>query len=75
MILKYSGLSKRLKCHLEYPETTQEMENVSFTNSNMFRFKLKGLKGVYVTAFYLFAIITLSGYEILEKFQKVILQN
>lgn len=52
-----------------------EVENVSFTNSNMFGFKLNGLKGVYVNAFYLFAIVTLSGYEILQKFQKVILQN
>lgn len=44
-----------------------------FTNFNTFRFKLKGLRVVHVNPF-LFAIVTLSGYE-LQRFQKVILQH
>lgn len=53
--------------------TTQRDGKCLFTNFNTFRFKLKGLRVVHVNPL-LFAIITLSGYE-LQRFQKVILQS
>lgn len=53
--------------------TTQRDGKCLFINFNMFRFKLKGLRVLHVNPF-LFAIITLSGYE-LQRFQKVILQS
>lgn len=52
------------------------MESVSlFTNFNMFRLKLWGLTVVHVMPCCLFAIVTLSGYEQCQRFQKVTLQS
>lgn len=42
---------------------------------NVVRFKLKGLRVVHANAFCLFAVITLSDYELPQRFQKVMLQS
>lgn len=61
---------------LRSPLSTREDPDKEMQNVSLFtKFNIRELRGVPVNAFCLFAIITLSGYELLQRFQKVNLKS